>query len=411
MQTNPNPNTVRFINLKHTLIGLLASALVACGGGGGSGGITQLPEAFVAPTAVTTYAVLSEDGASTQPIEAATGYVLVTVNPTANAEAVKSAIQTLGASVVAHQTSVNMMQVNFRDSDFPDINVLITRLKAISGVERVDLDYVLIANASLSICPNDASKNSISPIKDGWWKTSLHIDQANGFIATTGKNTNLAIVEVAAGDHATEVYYLAKQLGPVTDAEAVRGDISVYIAPSSDTSSFFFTTMFEQTTQALKDGKRVFNYSIGRRIYISPISISLFSFLSCEDRTNPTMQWQTRISSDIDTVYNPINTLLKQYDALGVVATGNYGVHNISKPFTSDNMIFVGSHDEHNQLSTHSNDGDLVDIYAPGTALSAQGAYGTSYSAPFVASTAAWIKAFKPSLTAKQLKALVLQTS
>ena len=53
MQTNPNPNTDRLINLKHSLIGLLASALVACGDGGGNGGITttsKLPHTGITPT-------------------------------------------------------------------------------------------------------------------------------------------------------------------------------------------------------------------------------------------------------------------------------------------------------------------------------------------------------------------------
>ena len=362
--------------------------------------------------------------------------MLVTVNPTANPDEVRNAIQNLGVSVVAHQASVNMMQVSFKDSDFPDINVLITRLRAIAGVERVDLDYALIANASQEdgICPNDESQNRVPPSTDGWWRNSLHIDLANKFIANNrgDKSASLAIVEIKSDtNHDKWVLAFAKKLRP-SDTTNEGLEFKLYsardIAEDADfLTKFFLTDMIEATKNALKEKKKVFNFSIGKPI------ISL----DCSKRkTIGPDPWSTQVSQDMNAMYSPIDKLLKQYDALGVVAAANYGVRNVSKPFTSDNIIFVGSHTEYSpnkqgsepRVSTHSNDGDFVDIYAPGTALNMPGAdfsflpdsggailsaplYGTSLSAPFVAATAAWIKALKPSLTASELKALVLQTS
>jgi hypothetical protein len=112
------------------------------------------------------------------------------------------------------------------------------------------------------------------------------------------------------------------------------------------------------------------------------------------------------------------------YDGLFVAAAGNDGNNNDIRPeypacYDCPNIISVASTDENDNLSTFSNYGDgTTDIAAPGSNIWSTytfGGYtsmsGTSMSGPYVAGTAALVKALYPTYTTEQLKTLLLESA
>lgn len=109
-----------------------------------------------------------------------------------------------------------------------------------------------------------------------------------------------------------------------------------------------------------------------------------------------------------------------------VVAAGNNSTYaSRMSPSGLTNVLTVGSHNSSFNLSTFSNFGGSVDIYAPGgdgvdrkndsiLSLGANSAYlqkkGTSMSAPFVAAALANLKSLYPSLTRNELLNLILKS-
>ncbi|MCW2276516.1 Ca2+-binding RTX toxin-like protein/subtilisin family serine protease [Rhodoblastus acidophilus] len=114
------------------------------------------------------------------------------------------------------------------------------------------------------------------------------------------------------------------------------------------------------------------------------------------------------------------------YDAIAagglfVAAAGNYGSNNDASPFYPanydlPNIISVAATDDNDQLASFSNYGaTTVDLAAPGADIYSTlmgGGYGlmsgTSMATPHVTGAAAFLAALNPSLTAAQIKTLLL---
>ena len=110
--------------------------------------------------------------------------------------------------------------------------------------------------------------------------------------------------------------------------------------------------------------------------------------------------------------------------AVVVCAAGNYAPFNndidaiYPASFTSANIISVAATDQNDQLASFSHYGPIsVDLAAPGTGIlstSKDGTYallsGTSMATPHVSGGAALVKAVNPSLTAGQIKNIILST-
>lgn len=127
-------------------------------------------------------------------------------------------------------------------------------------------------------------------------------------------------------------------------------------------------------------------------------------------------------------LYDPLlKTAIEDANAHGVLyvaAAGNEGANtDISarypSSYTMDNVIAVACVNRSGALSWFSNYGQVsVDLGAPGEEIystTAGGGYGTmggtSMAAPMVSGTCALLKAFKPGLTARDIKAIVLSSA
>lgn len=112
-------------------------------------------------------------------------------------------------------------------------------------------------------------------------------------------------------------------------------------------------------------------------------------------------------------------------DTLYVVASGNDGVNidggtasSYPCAYAAANLLCVGASDWNDAPTSYSNRGRLsVDLFAPGDRIYStappatyQWMSGTSMAAPMVAGTAALLAAARPSLTALQIKDLLLDT-
>ena len=111
----------------------------------------------------------------------------------------------------------------------------------------------------------------------------------------------------------------------------------------------------------------------------------------------------------------------KRKDVLLVFSAGNdrfKADNQLLPPGTSDHAwrthaLIVGSVDKDNRESSFTRSGSVVNITAPGVEVGCglDKVDGTSFSAPIVAGTAALIKAVNPSLTAPEIRSIILRTA
>jgi type VII secretion-associated serine protease mycosin len=107
-------------------------------------------------------------------------------------------------------------------------------------------------------------------------------------------------------------------------------------------------------------------------------------------------------------------------DVVVVAAVGNLHDNGDPEPFPAayDGVLGVGAIGPDGRRQPFSQIGSYVDVVAPGgdvlTANPARGhktQSGTSYAAPFVAATAALVRAYRPDLSAAQVEARILATA
>ena len=131
-------------------------------------------------------------------------------------------------------------------------------------------------------------------------------------------------------------------------------------------------------------------------------------------------------SYSINGIDSSVESAIESYPGLFVCCAGNSGLDMDNTPYFDcypselqgiDNLISVGSLDDDGSILSTSNYGATsVDLFAPGNNVlstdDAQNPYGpfsgTSCATPFVAGTAALLKAINPNLTTAQLKAAIL---
>ncbi|MCO5112784.1 MAG: S8 family serine peptidase [Bdellovibrionaceae bacterium] len=116
----------------------------------------------------------------------------------------------------------------------------------------------------------------------------------------------------------------------------------------------------------------------------------------------------------------------RKNDVLAVVAAGNENIFaSRTSPAGLTNVLTVGSMNSQKEISTFSNYGDSVDIYAPGgdkirrnefiwstvTANRYEGKRGTSMAAPFISGVLANIKSAYPQATRNELMNLLFQSA
>ena len=160
---------------------------------------------------------------------------------------------------------------------------------------------------------------------------------------------------------------------------------------------------------AIDKGADIVNVSIGPKI--SEQNKNLPSALS-------------RIYIEWTTAYDGVVNEARRRDVLLVFAAGNDGYKTYDTPRRGPwktHALMVAAVGTKNGESDFSNYGSAVDVAAPGEAVgcgerTGDGpkdflTQGTSIAAPIVAGTAALVKSVKPSLTARELRSIILRTA
>jgi len=125
--------------------------------------------------------------------------------------------------------------------------------------------------------------------------------------------------------------------------------------------------------------------------------------------------FQMSIASSANTMWDTaVNTATNDYDAIVVVAAGNYASDGCSySPGRAATSFNVGSHDLDDGISYFSNIGSCVDVYAPGNNIlsannvdfcSSKCMTGTSMSAPHVSGVVALARGYCPNIVASAVR-------
>jgi subtilisin family serine protease len=158
-------------------------------------------------------------------------------------------------------------------------------------------------------------------------------------------------------------------------------------------------------------------FRVGNNSFDIASSISAINF--CNQNNIPIINasWGMRIASAA------LRFAISQYRGLFIAAAGNNGTNNDRVPmfpasFNLPNLIAVAGTNQNNNLAPFSNFGQSVHIAAPAQSILStdlQGKYtnmsGTSMAAPHVAGAAALLLSFRPQLTIRQVRDIILTTA
>lgn len=118
-------------------------------------------------------------------------------------------------------------------------------------------------------------------------------------------------------------------------------------------------------------------------------------------------------------IYERLGDILYDNDVLWVVAAGNSNSAGPYNPAAVEEAFCVGATGPTDKRSSFSNWGEAVDIAAPGEQTKSAGkgsdteyvtGAGTSYAAPYVSAVAGLVWSNKPTLTAEQMRSLLMDT-
>lgn len=235
---------------------------------------------------------------------------------------------------------------------------------------------------------------------------------------------------------------------PESESTGICPNAQIYSYNGASVSLSYLIAAF--TDMITQQNVRVINISMGYNLYI-PLSASLgcestidfirsendfmesflarlidkgFDFLICFAAGNDNETSLYKVDSPIFS-YGEKNTL-SQLDFLGLFdskpeycdAAYMFFMTDIQDKDVRDHIMVVGSCNESYELSSFSNRGDAVDIVAPGeniysTILGNEYAYfsGTSMATPFVSGTAALLYSLDSSLTAPEVKEILIESS